>query len=434
MDSTLNTAIDDILQAEIKPNGTGAAVAVAQNGEIVHANGYGLANIEWNIPITTDTVFRLASITKQFTAVAIMMLAEQGKLSVDDEITKFFPDYPTSGHTITVHHLLTHTSGIFSYTSAPDFPVKMAQDVTPQQLYDEFSRIPFDFKPGDKYLYNNSAYILLGMIIEKCSGQSYADFVEQHIFAPLGMKQSYYLDNVRIIPKRASGYAPAVPDGDSVINAPYLSMTQPHAAGALGSTVLDLVLWNKALDENKLISAETLAKMHTSAKLNDGSETGYGYGWGIHEYQGHRVVHHAGGINGFNTFGARFSDDGLTIIVLANRAPFDVYKVTATIARRIFGIPDVLREPIGLSGDFLQRCVGQYKWNGFPIETQLSDDGKLILNLGRPIHLLPLSETEFYDAADPEMTVSFGDLRDGQFYTLKTSAPFQSPTTAPRAD
>ena len=161
--------------------------------------------------------------TKQFTATAIMMLAEQGKLSVDDPITRFFPKYPTSGHSVTVHQLLNHTSGIFSYTDDPDFGTKMQRDLTPQQICDEFSKIPFDFKPGSRYHYNNSAYILLGMIIEQVTGMSYGDYLDQAIFKPLGMKRSGYLSSEPIIPKRASGYHPA-PDG-GFVNAPYLSMT-----------------------------------------------------------------------------------------------------------------------------------------------------------------------------------------------------------------
>ncbi|MEO8395269.1 MAG: serine hydrolase domain-containing protein, partial [Chloroflexota bacterium] len=151
-------SVDSIVEAEVHAGEPGAAVMVIHNGDVIHAKGYGLANVEWDIPIDTDTVFRLASLTKQFTATAIMMLVEQGKLSVDDPITRFFPKYPMSGHIVTVEQLLNHTSGIFSYTSDPEFGTKMQRDLTPQQMSDEFSKIPFDFKPGTRYQYNNSAY------------------------------------------------------------------------------------------------------------------------------------------------------------------------------------------------------------------------------------------------------------------------------------
>ena len=185
-------AIAALIQEQIKVGEPGAAVAVVQDGVVVHRQGYGLANLEWQIPIQPDTVFRLASITKQFTATAILMLQEQGKLRVDDPLTKFLPTYPTSGHEIQVHHLLNHTSGIKSYTSIEGwFPNKIVHDMTPQALCDAFAQIPFDFKPGTQYLYNNSGYHLLGMIIEQVSGVSYAQFMQENIFQPLGMHHSY---------------------------------------------------------------------------------------------------------------------------------------------------------------------------------------------------------------------------------------------------
>ncbi len=245
--------IDAIVNADIKPGAPGAAVAVVKDGELIHAKGYGRANVEWNIPNTPDTVFRLASVTKQFTATAIIMLAGQGTLSVDDPITRFFPDYPTSGHDITVQHLLNHTSGIFSYTSDPEFLSKVRRDLTPAQMLAEFSRVPFDFKPGAKYQYNNSGYVLLGMIIEQASGMSYEEFLKSHIFAPLGMTQSCYLHNEPIIPKRASGYEPT-PDG-GLRNATFLSMTPHYAAGSHGSPALDLVKWDRALRAHTLSRA-----------------------------------------------------------------------------------------------------------------------------------------------------------------------------------
>jgi CubicO group peptidase (beta-lactamase class C family) len=416
--------IDAIMNAEVKPDGPGAAIAVVKDGSVVHRSGYGLANVEWNIPIQPDTIFRLASITKQFTAVAIMILAEQGKLRIDDPITKFLPNYPTSGHHVTVHHLLTHTSGIFSYTSDPDVLNKLLLDKTPQEISDSFSRIPFDFKPGAKFLYNNSGYILLGMIIEKLSGLSYADFIQKHIFDPSGMKNSYYLSNEPIIPRRASGYDQG-PGG--IQNARYLSMTQPHAAGALGSTVDDLVLWNQALTENRLISAEALAQMHTSAVLDDGTLIDYGYGWGISAYQQRRAIHHGGGIFGFATFIARFPHDALSIVVLTNYSGFDSSKITGMIARRMLGLPEVKHTPIELSADDLKKYAGTYRMERFPqpIAVVVEPDGKIILNDGRPAPIVPMSRTEFYVPDNPEKTITFSDEQNGLFTKMTLNLPFE---------
>lgn len=420
--------IDAIMNAEVKSDGPGAAIAVVKDGSVVHRAGYGLANVEWRVPIQPDTVFRLASITKQFTAVAIMILAEQGKLSVDDLITKFFPDYPTSGHYITIHHLLTHTSGIFSYTSSLEALKNLLSDKTPQEICDGFCRVPFDFKPGARFLYNNSGYVLLGMIIEKLSGMSYADFIQKHIFDPLGMTKSYYLSSEPIVACRASGYDEG-PNG--IQNARYLSMTQPYSAGALGSTVDDLVLWDRGLTENRLISAETLAKMHVATKLDDGTPVDYGYGWSLGPYQGHRSYHHGGGIFGFSTYILRFPDDDLSIVVLSNYSSFDSTKLTAMIARRMLGLPEVKHKPFGLGMDALQKFKGSYKMEHYPdvIKVEVDADGTVTLNFGQPERIVPISRTEFYVPDNPERMIVFSNEQDGLFTTMTLINPFSTDVT-----
>lgn len=415
-------SIDAIVEAEIQPNAPGAAVAVVKNGEVIHARGYGLANVEWNVPITTDTVFRLASVSKQFTATAIMMLAEQGKLSVDDPITRFLPDYPVGEYPITIHHLLNHTSGIFSYTNDPEFGTKMRRDLTPQQMSDEFSQMPSQFKPGTKYEYNNSAYVLLGMIIEKLSGQTYAEFIDQHIFKPAGMKNSYYLNTEPIIPKRASGYEPT-PDG-GFQNSAFLSMSQPYAAGSLGSTVEDLALWDKALRENTLVSAETLKQMYTPGTLEDGTALDYAYGWGISKYQGHTLAHHGGGIPGFNTFIARFYEDGVTIVVLSNRVGFPYDSVTSAIYRDVMGMPAPAHTAITLDDAALDRVLGKYHFRTIPFEVIRADDGSLVLKFIMDVPLLPQSETEFFSPPNPDALVTFSELENGVFTKLKYQTAF----------
>jgi CubicO group peptidase (beta-lactamase class C family) len=261
-------------------------------------------------------IFRLGSITKQFTAVAILMLAEQGKLSVSDEITKYLPDYPTRDHKITIEHLLTHTSGIKSYTSIPEWRPMWRKDVTLKEMIDLFKDKPMDFAPGERWSYNNSGYVLLGAIIEKVSGQSYKDFIEKNIFAPLGMKHSFYDDTERIVPRRVSGYSKGK---DGFANAEYLSMSWPYAAGSLMSRVDDLAIWDAALYTEKLIKQQSIKRAWTPYTLKDGKPTKYGYGWGISSIGGHRAITHSGGIHGFSTVGLRLPDDRVYVAILTNR-------------------------------------------------------------------------------------------------------------------
>lgn len=219
-EETVNQMLMDKYPAD-KP---GAVALVAQDGEVLFKEAYGMANLELNVPMTTNNVFEIGSVTKQFTAVSILMLMEDGKLSLSDDITLYIEDYPTHDHKITIHHLLNHTSGIQSYTSMPSFMKEARTDMTPMELINVFKDEPMTFDPGAEWSYNNSAYIILGYIIEEVSGMSYADYVQQEIFAPLGMENSYYGSHSKIIPNRALGYQPS---NDGYRNADYLSMTLP---------------------------------------------------------------------------------------------------------------------------------------------------------------------------------------------------------------
>jgi CubicO group peptidase (beta-lactamase class C family) len=247
----LSQRLNQMLSRTFASDGPGATVIVVKDGNIVFRHGYGLANLETKTAMRPEMVFELGSVTKQFTSTAILMLAEEGKLSLADNIKKFFPDYPDKGAQITVEHLLTHTSGIKSYTDDPKWLSLWREDLTPQQVIDITKDAPLDFAPGTKWSYNNTAYTMLGAIIEKTSGLSYSDFIRQHIFEPLGMSHSLYGSFTRIIPNRAAGYT-RVENGWE--NAPYLSMMQPYSAGALMSNVDDLALWDAAVSSGKLLS------------------------------------------------------------------------------------------------------------------------------------------------------------------------------------
>lgn len=292
----------------------GATALIAINGKVVYRDAVGLADMELQVPMRSDMVFEIASITKQFTAVAILMLAEQGKLSLSDSVTRFIPDYPTQNKLITIHHLLTHTSGIRSYTDMPGLNLIMRDDYTPIELIDYFKNEPMDFLPGDKYRYNDSGYILLGRIIELISGNSYANFIESMIFKPLGMSDSYYASNSKVIPKRAKGYQ----HKDTVVNADYLSKTLPYAAGSLMSTVDDLYKWNRAIRSNTLISASSKAKAFTNHKLNNGENTNYGYGWEVSALNKSVKISHSGGIIGYVTNSIYLPEDDVFVAVFTN--------------------------------------------------------------------------------------------------------------------
>ncbi len=308
--------LDAIASSYYSATEPGAAVLVIKDGETLLRKGYGLADLEQGIPIEPDMVFRIGSVTKQFTAAAILLLAEEGKLSVEDDLRKLLPDFPTSGRTITIAQLLTHTSGIRSYTDMPDFGGKMREDMSVDQIIALFRDQPLAFEPGEKYAYNNSGYVLLGAIVEKVSGKTYETYLREKIFEPLGMSQTYYGSASRIIPKRAQGY-----DGVNAEfeNAEYLSMSIPYAAGSLLSTVDDLAKWDRALYGTGLLSQASLDKWWKPFSLASGESIHYGYGWSISSYEGHAVVSHGGGINGFTCYLLRMPEDRVFVTVLTNK-------------------------------------------------------------------------------------------------------------------
>jgi CubicO group peptidase (beta-lactamase class C family) len=319
---------DALMEPYVKKQTFSGSVLVAKLGKPVYRKGFGFANREWEIPNTPDTKFRLGSITKQFTATAILQLAEEGKLSVNDPVSKYYKEAPASWAKITLHHLLTHTSGIPSYTDLPGFFDKASKnDLTPVGIIRLTQDKPLEFEPGTSWKYDNTGYIILGYVIEQVSGEKYADYLNHHIFAPLGMKATGYDVFEEVIPHRASGYE----FGKTWTNAPYLAMSLPYAAGSLYSTVDDLLIWDQALLKDQPLKAESEAKMFTPYSHN------YGYGWFIDEEAGHHRVSHEGGINGFNTLISRFPSDGVTIIVLSNVNTGSVGKIGTQLAGLMFG-------------------------------------------------------------------------------------------------
>ena len=268
------------------------AVLVAQNGKILLSKGYGMANIEFDVPNSAQTRFRLGSITKQFTAASILLLQEQGKLSVSDSVCKYIADCPAAWQPVTIHHLLNHSGGVPNFTSFPDYQKTMMIPSPIETLIARFKDRPLAFAPGEKMSYSNSGYILLGAVIEKVSGQSYADFLRARILDPLKMNATGYDRLDTLIKGRAAGYSDK---GGNWVNAAHIDMSIPHAAGALYSTVEDLYLWDQALYTDKLLSAKSKESMFTPGLNN------YGYGFGITTPNNRKMMSHGGGINGCAT-------------------------------------------------------------------------------------------------------------------------------------
>jgi CubicO group peptidase (beta-lactamase class C family) len=373
-DRALVSYVDSVAKAAVAEHRTpGVSIAIMKHGKTVLAKGYGDADLENDVPATASTVYRIGSITKQFTAAAIMRLVEQGKLSLDDTLRKFLPDYPTQGNRVTIRHLLNHTSGIKSYTSlGPKWQRVMRLDLAPDSLVALFANEPFDFKPGERWLYDNSGYFLLGMIIEKVSGKTYAQYVKDELFTPLGLAGTIYCDQAPIIKHRAHGYEPK-PNGQ-FINAAPLSMTQPYAAGSLCSTVTDLVAWTVALSSGKVVSPASYKQMTTPLTLNNGTPLTYGFGLAVGALRGHRQVSHNGGINGFISELHHYVDDSVVTVVLTNVQNATAPQLEKLIAARALGIPDTAAAP--LSAADLARYVGTYQLPGLKVR-MFAENGRL---------------------------------------------------------
>lgn len=347
--------MEQVIQSYVSNNRFMGSVLVARDGKPLLSKGYGFANLEWQVPNSPESKFRLGSITKQFTAACILLLQERNKLNIQDPVKKYMPDAPAAWDKVTIYNLLTHTSGIPSFTGFPDYESTEATPTTPEKLVARFRDKPLEFQPGEKWNYSNSGYVLLGYLIEKISGQSYADFVQQNIFTPLGMKDSGYDSNSAIIPHRAAGYSP---EDKNQVNAGFIHMSIPFAAGALYSTTEDLLRWEQGLFGGKVVSAASLEKMTTPFKQN------YAFGLAVETVDGHKEIHHGGGIEGFNTELAYYPDDKLVVVVLANlngQAPPQIARRLAEVAH---GEPVVLpseRKEVTVSPAILAQYPGTYE-------------------------------------------------------------------------
>ncbi|WP_181373092.1 serine hydrolase [Massilia glaciei] len=405
-DPGLAQRIDAGIAPYFRPDAPGATVLVARDGKTVFRKAYGRADLETGRALEPGTVLRIGSLTKQFTAAAILLLAEQGRLSLDDDFRKFLPHYRDPGGTITLEHLLTHTSGIPSYTDLPGYIDGMARDMTVAQMIASFQDAPRLFEPGTRFAYSNSGYFLLGAVIEKVSGRSYADFVAQNIFAPLDMRCSAYEGHARHKVAQARGYRAVA--GKFGPHAP-LSMTQPYAAGSLVSCVDDLARWDAAITAGRLLKPASWARAFTPHKPGGGAPDGHGhghghgYGWAMGALKGSPTIGHGGGINGFSSYAMRLPQEQVYVAVLLNSE--SGVADPALIAHTAAGI--AIGKPLGGAGPaapaplapaVFDAYVGKYALApGFVIEI-LRDGGRYLAktNDEEPVEMFPRSDTLFY--------------------------------------
>ena len=317
---------DDYLRVEMKKHQIpGLALAIVHNHQIVKEAAYGLANLEWQVPVRLDTVFEIGSLTKQFTAAGILLLVQDDRLALEDRISHYLKPTPDAWKDITLRHLLTHTSGIWSYTGLDGFELR--RHLTQAQFLEAIGRQPLEFQPGQSWKYCNTGYNLLGYIIENVSGKTYWEFMSQRIFSPLNMASTTNRLPALVLRNRAAGYEQT---NHILVNRDY-DLTDIFSAGALVSTVEDLLKWNSELDSGHLLSNRSKEQMWTSARLSSGERTHYGFGWRIGELDGHKNVGHGGATSGFSATLQRFPEDDLAIIILTNTDE----QIATTLAKRI---------------------------------------------------------------------------------------------------
>ena len=383
-DLSFENKLDKLLTKRFNQSQPGCEVLVAKHGHIIYKKAYGSADLELNVKLGPDMVFNLASITKQFTAVAILQLVEQGRISLQDSLQKYIPDFPSKGHIITIENLLTHTSGIKDYMQL-DYPDSYMErwDYKPKQLIDSFKNYPLEFEPGTKFSYSNSGYYLLGYIIEKITGRRYQSYVQDNLLKPLGLTHTYFDSAGIIIPNRVNGYQK---DDTVYKNADYWSPTIEYAAGGLISNVDDLLKWHKGLYTYQILKKETLQKAFTPYKLKDGTSSDYGYGWFLKTSNGIKSIAHAGGIPGFVTNEIYFPAEDIFIAILCNCGVAPIDELSVNISGIALG--KSLQSDVKVDSKTLDKYVGVYK---------------LSIDTSRTIIVLKKNDQLFAKASDTEI-------------------------------
>jgi CubicO group peptidase (beta-lactamase class C family) len=366
----------------------GASITVVKGGQTIIAKGYGFANVELEVPASANTVFHIDSITKHLTAAAVLQLADQKKLSLDDLVTAYIPRLPASWKNVRIRHLLNHTSGSQSYTSLPSWGPQERLEMSHDAIVDLVRDAPFHFEPDASWRYNNTGFYLLGMVIEKVTGQPYAEAMRQRVFEPLGMNDTRYCGFRGVMKQRASGYEV---DHGKLVNAEPMTWDAPFAGGGICSTVLDLVIFERALEGRRLFADPMLKMMRTPSVLSDGISVDYGFGTRLGSLSGHRVVGHTGSGGGFKNILERFPDDDLTIVVLTNADGGAIRPavIATRIARLILDIPEQPMRDLPLSATDAAPFLGTFESDEGTVTT-LPREGGIGFHPGTDGPLIPL--------------------------------------------
>lgn len=399
----LESLIDSIMGDKYKIEEPGAVILVAKRDSVIYRKAFGLANLEHNIPMNPHHVSSIGSLTKQFTSVAILILMEQGKVMLSDPIRKYIPSLPKAMNRVTVHHLLNHTSGIRSYTDMRGWKDLWRMDMKPVEIKDFFSQVPLDFEPGEKWVYSNSGYLLLGMVIEQITGMTYGHYLEQSIFIPLGLNNSYYGSNYRIIANRAQGYS----KNDQIENAEFTSYTQAFSAGGLLSTVDDLFCWQLAINSNKLVKGQTIEKAFTDYKLKDGRKTNYGYGWYLNEINGSPTIEHNGHFSGYTSQMIYLPAEKVLVIILTNsnyRFPEEAVQIAALTINKPY--QKIVQANINWNPEEIESMIGTYIFEDDVIRTISFEKGQFYSQRSgsKKLVIVPESRSNFkYEDAIGEL-------------------------------
>jgi D-alanyl-D-alanine carboxypeptidase len=406
--------VDDYIKSEMqRQHLPGLSLVVIKDQKIVKVQGYGLANIELSVPVTPETVFKIGSVSKQFIATGIMMLVQEGKLNLGDNIGEYLEGAPESWKPITIRHLLTHTSGIVR--EAPGFdPLKIQSDA---DVIKTAYPLPLRFAPGEKYEYCNVGYFTLAEIIRKVSGKPWGEYLSERLFKPLGMNSTRTTDMRDLVPNRANGYTWR--DGKFQNAAIYLAL---RPSGAFLSTVTDLAKWEEALAKEKVLKQPVLDQMWTPVKLNNGKTEDYGFGWQLDDVRGHKLVNHGGSLPGFRAEFSRYVADKVTVIVLTNGDNANAFSIARGVANLY--IPGLLpiRNVAGVDPKILDTYVGQYQGGQSPVLTIAREGNKLTIQQGsdsNKAELLPENQTDFFMIDQPYTTFSFVKDETGQLFFVR---------------
>ena len=387
----LEGLIDNLLNDKYPESGRGAVALVAKGDQIIYHKAFGKANLELDVPMRTEMVFRIASISKQFTAIAILMLMEEKKLKLEDTITKYMPDYPKGPEPITIQHLLTHTSGISrSITQNPWNADIRKHHFEVSDFIDYFKNEPKAFTPGEFFQYNNFGYVILGHIIEKVSGISYGQFIEQRIFQPLGMTNSRQANDADVIKNRAYGYEKK----ENYIVKEYVNSSMAIGAGSLLSTTKDLYIWNRALLNEELVKKETLNLAFKNHSLPSGRKTNYGFGWFINDINGSPSLEHAGGDHGFRADGIYLPEEDVFVAILSNCSCGEPRPISTKIAALAIDKPYKSPNLVKVDSEKIYKWVGKYKFEDGRIRNVILKDEKLYWVISKEIQLLMNATSE----------------------------------------